>query len=167
MDAIQKAILRIQDLTPNEDFDPRIYGRRLRTQSLADALNRVAQSHPISHEGEHVVVRRPPALALKDGRVNIQYKHSPSGSAFRQDADFLSMASINPPHLMIVMDVEEEFDWRRPQPGVAWDFNALDGMKTFQSAMTELGMPVCLLVDYLVATIPQAAGRLSRLGRIG
>lgn len=157
VDAIKTAILRVQNLQPNEDFDPRIYGRRLRTQSLAEALNQVAQSHPVSHDDDHTVVRRPPALALKDGRVNIQYKHSPSGSAFQQDADFLSMASINPPHLMIVMDVEEEFDWRRPQPGVDWDFNALDGMKTFQSAMTNLGMPVCLLVDYLVATIPEAA----------
>jgi|GEM_PF-201021 len=157
VDAIKDAILKIQDLKPNESFDPRIYGRRLRTQSLADALNIVAQSHPVSHVPKRGVVRRPPALALKDGSVSIHYKHSPSGSTFQQEADFLSMTSINPPHLMIVMDVEEEFDWRRPHPGVAWDFNALDGMKTFQSAMTNLGMPVCLLVDYLVATIPQAA----------
>jgi len=157
VDAIKKAILEIQKLKPDEDFDSRIYGRRLRTQSLADALNRVTQSHPVSHEDGKIVVRRPPALALKDGKVSIQYKHSPSGSTFQQEADFLSMASIKTPHLMIVMDVEEEFDWRRPQPGVAWDFKALEGMKTFQSAMTNLGMPVCLLVDYLVATIPEAA----------
>ena len=167
VDAIKGAILRIQNLLPDLNFDPRIYGRRLRTRQLAsclDVVSRSAQSSAQIHQG---IVHRPPALAVKDGKLRIQYKHSPAGEIFEQEADFVSMASVNPPRLMITMDVEEEFDWRRPQQGVDWEFNALGGMKTFHSAMSGLGMPVCLLVDYLVAVIPEAADTFRRWAENG
>ena len=157
VEAIKTAILKIRQSRPSKDFDPRVYGRKRRTRQLADALDQIVGSPVYEEDGDRQVVRRLQTSALQGGDIEIHYKKSPSGYIFRHQADFLSMSSVNPPRLMIAMDVEEEFDWDHPSQGVDWEFQALKGMKTFQSAMTGLGMPVCLLVDYLVATIPEAA----------
>ncbi len=66
--------------------------------------------------------------------------------------DPLKFASELKPHLIVIVDTEEEFDWSAPPDRNANSVNAIDYVHLAQDVFNEYGVKPCYVVDYPVAS---------------
>lgn len=64
---------------------------------------------------------------------------------------------------VVMVDTEEEFDWSKPRSRNETGTSAIKYLPEFQSLMEAHGFEPCYLIDYPVATNPEAAAVMAKL----
>lgn len=68
--------------------------------------------------------------------------------------DFVPLPTAAPPALMVVIDTEEEFDWRRPFSSAETGVSAMRYQDRAQTIMKRFGLVPTYVIDYPVASQP-------------
>lgn len=72
-----------------------------------------------------------------------------------------------PPLLLVVVDTEEEFDWTRPFDRASVAASAMQAQYRAQDIFDGFGVKPTYVIDYPVASTPEAAGVLARFHQAG
>jgi len=79
----------------------------------------------------------------------------------RNDVDYIDETTLERPHLLVVIDTEEEFDWHRPVSSDSTGTEHLSALPSWQKYFVESGVKPCYVVDYPVSQDKKAMQLLS------
>jgi hypothetical protein len=83
------------------------------------------------------------------------------------DRRYADLTLLDRPRVMMIVDVEEEFDWKKPFPNKMPRFSSLDGLAWLVNEMNKRGILPCLMVDQCAVASAEAQSQFGSWAKAG
>ena len=168
-DAIEGALCAVMAAKPDPSFDTSAFGRSQRAPELAAILDNMTGTDVLASRmaGRAPVAASRSLNAMAASRARVSFGCGADNRLQVERVGAINQPRFERPQLLLFVDVEEEFDWRRPRAGVEWRFEALDELREFQARIEALGVMPCYLIDYPIVDLDAPAAQFGEWAAAG